>query len=107
MQSGSSGCSRRSGSSRPEQRCRRAIDGPTAGGAAGGARRARAARARAPLGRRTRRGRAARAGVPPAMLFVRSLNGGVSHSPDELSSPEDVALAVDVLADALGRLASS
>ena len=35
------------------------------------------------------------------MLFVRSLNGGVSHSPDELSSDEDVALAVDVLADAL------
>ena len=32
------------------------------------------------------------------MLFVRSLNGGVSHSPDELSSDEDVALAVDVLA---------
>ena len=40
----------------------------------------------------------AAAGVPSAMLFVRSLNGGVSHSPDELSSDEDVALAVDVLA---------
>ena len=39
--------------------------------------------------------------------FVRALNGGVSHSPDELSSPEDVALAVDVLTDALDRLASS
>ncbi|HWO79220.1 Zn-dependent hydrolase [Gaiella sp.] len=49
----------------------------------------------------------ARAGVPSAMLFVRALNGGVSHSPDELSSPEDVALAVDVLTDALDRLASS
>jgi acetylornithine deacetylase/succinyl-diaminopimelate desuccinylase-like protein len=48
----------------------------------------------------------ARAGVPSAMLFVRALNGGVSHSPHELSSPEDVALAVDVLADALDRLAS-
>ena len=46
----------------------------------------------------------AAAGVPAAMLFVRSLNGGISHSPDELSSPEDVALAVDVLAGALGRL---
>ena len=46
----------------------------------------------------------AAAGVPSAMLFVRSLNGGVSHSPDELSSDEDVALAVDVLAAALGRL---
>ena len=31
------------------------------------------------------------------MLFVRSLNGGVSHSPDELSSEEDIALAVEVL----------
>lgn len=43
----------------------------------------------------------AAAGVDAGMLFVRSLNGGVSHSPDELSSDEDVALAVDVLADAL------
>jgi len=45
----------------------------------------------------------AAAGVDAAMLFVRSLNDGVSHSPDELSSHEDVALAVDVLADALAR----
>jgi len=45
------------------------------------------------------------AGVPSAMLFVRALNDGVSHSPDELSSDEDVALAVDVLTEALGRLA--
>ena len=49
----------------------------------------------------------AAAGVDAAMLFVRSLNGGVSHSPDELSSDEDVALAVDVLTDALQRVASS
>jgi acetylornithine deacetylase/succinyl-diaminopimelate desuccinylase-like protein len=41
------------------------------------------------------------------MLFVRSLNGGISHSPDEYSAPEDVELAVDVLAQALDRLASS
>jgi acetylornithine deacetylase/succinyl-diaminopimelate desuccinylase-like protein len=47
----------------------------------------------------------AAAGVPTGMLFVRSLNGGVSHSPDELSSPEDIALALDVLAEAV-RLAS-
>src|SRR5207237_1324339 len=40
------------------------------------------------------------AGVPTAMLFVRSLNGGASHSPDEKSSDEDIALAVDVLAGA-------
>jgi hydantoinase/carbamoylase family amidase len=44
------------------------------------------------------------AGVQTAMLFVRSLNGGVSHSPEEESSPEDVQLAVDVLAGALARL---
>lgn len=46
----------------------------------------------------------ARAGVPSGMLFVRSLNGGVSHSPDELSSTEDISLAVDVLVGVLGRL---
>ena len=44
----------------------------------------------------------ARADVPSAMLFVRALNGGASHSPDELSSPEDVSVAIDVLTDALG-----
>jgi hypothetical protein len=43
--------------------------------------------------------------VPNAsMLFVRSLNGGVSHHPDELSSEEDAALAVDALTAALDRL---
>jgi allantoate deiminase len=43
--------------------------------------------------------------VPHAsMLFVRSLNGGVSHHPDELSSAEDIALAVDALTAALDRL---
>ena len=47
----------------------------------------------------------ATAGVPSGMLFVRSLNGGVSHNPAELSSPEDIALAVDALTGALGRLA--
>jgi acetylornithine deacetylase/succinyl-diaminopimelate desuccinylase-like protein len=46
----------------------------------------------------------ASAGVPAGMLFVRSLNGGVSHHPDELSSEEDIALAVDALAGALRRL---
>ena len=40
------------------------------------------------------------------MLFVRSLAGGVSHTPEEDSSPEDVALAVDVLAAALGTLSA-
>jgi acetylornithine deacetylase/succinyl-diaminopimelate desuccinylase-like protein len=48
----------------------------------------------------------AAAGVPSAMLFVRSLNGGVSHSPDELTSPEDVELAVEVLTATLRRLSA-
>ncbi|MDX6451733.1 MAG: allantoate deiminase [Gaiellaceae bacterium] len=41
-----------------------------------------------------------------SMLFVRSLNGGISHHPDELSSAEDIALAVDALTAALARLVS-
>ena len=48
----------------------------------------------------------AAAGVPTGMLFVRSLNGGVSHCPDELSAEEDVALAVDALTPALRRVVS-
>ena len=46
----------------------------------------------------------AAAGVDAGMLFVRSLNGGVSHSPDELSSEDDLELAVEVLTGALRRL---
>jgi allantoate deiminase len=46
----------------------------------------------------------ASAGVESGMLLVRSLNGGISHSPDELSSEEDVAVAIDVFAGALARL---
>jgi len=49
----------------------------------------------------------AAAGVPSAMLFVRSLNGGVSHSPDELSSADDVELGIAALAAALDRIAAS
>ncbi len=48
----------------------------------------------------------ASAGVETGMLFVRSLNGGASHSPEELTSEEDVALAIEVLAATLRRLAS-
>ena len=44
----------------------------------------------------------AAAGVPAAMLFVRS-RGGISHHPDEESSVEDVALGVEVLAAAVAR----
>jgi acetylornithine deacetylase/succinyl-diaminopimelate desuccinylase-like protein len=47
----------------------------------------------------------AAAGVPTGMLFVRSLNGGASHSADELSSPEDVARGIDALTAALVRIA--
>jgi acetylornithine deacetylase/succinyl-diaminopimelate desuccinylase-like protein len=47
----------------------------------------------------------ANAGVPSAMLFVRSLNGGISHSPDELSSEEDIELGVATLAAVLDRIA--
>jgi acetylornithine deacetylase/succinyl-diaminopimelate desuccinylase-like protein len=46
----------------------------------------------------------AAAGVPTAMLFVRSLNGGVSHCPEELSAEEDIALAVDALEAALRQV---
>jgi acetylornithine deacetylase/succinyl-diaminopimelate desuccinylase-like protein len=49
----------------------------------------------------------AAAGIPAAMLFVRSLNGGISHSPEELSADEDVTLGVEVLTGALGRLAAA
>jgi acetylornithine deacetylase/succinyl-diaminopimelate desuccinylase-like protein len=48
----------------------------------------------------------AAAGVESGMLFVRSLNGGASHSPDEYSSDEDIELAVEVLTGALRRLAN-
>jgi len=44
-------------------------------------------------------------GVACGMLFVRSLNGGVSHSPEELSSGDDIAVALDVLAAAAVRIA--
>ncbi|MBA3375350.1 MAG: Zn-dependent hydrolase [Actinobacteria bacterium] len=47
----------------------------------------------------------AAAGVPSAMLFVRSLNGGISHSPDEFSSADDIALAVEVLSASVERVA--
>jgi acetylornithine deacetylase/succinyl-diaminopimelate desuccinylase-like protein len=43
----------------------------------------------------------AAAGVPTGMLFVRSLNGGASHSPRELSSEADIAMALDALERAI------
>jgi allantoate deiminase len=43
-------------------------------------------------------------GVDAGMLFVRSLNGGASHRPDELSAEADVAAAIAVLSEALRSL---
>ena len=42
--------------------------------------------------------------TPVAMLFVRS-QGGISHAPEEYTSPEDAAAGTEVLARALHRLA--
>lgn len=47
------------------------------------------------------------AGVDAGMLFVRSLNGGASHSPQEYSSGEDIALALEALTATLRRLANA
>ena len=48
----------------------------------------------------------ASAGVACGMLFVRSRNGGISHHPDEWSDPDDIELAVDVLAEVLSRVSA-
>ena len=42
---------------------------------------------------------------PTAMIFVPSA-GGVSHRPDEYTSPEEIAQGARVLAGALRRLAA-
>jgi N-carbamoyl-L-amino-acid hydrolase len=47
----------------------------------------------------------AAAGVPTAMLFARSLAGGVSHAPEEDTDAEALAVAVATLSSALRRLA--
>jgi allantoate deiminase len=44
------------------------------------------------------------AGVPMGMLFVRSLAGGISHSPLEDTAEADIAMAVGVLTRALPEL---
>jgi acetylornithine deacetylase/succinyl-diaminopimelate desuccinylase-like protein len=41
---------------------------------------------------------------PAGMIFVPSLNHGVSHAPEELSRYEDIALGVDVLIGSIRRL---
>jgi allantoate deiminase len=47
------------------------------------------------------------AGVPSAMLFVRSDAGGVSHAPEELSGADAVTLGVRALEAALRELAGA
>ena len=47
------------------------------------------------------------AGVPSAMLFVRSDAGGVSHAPEECSGADAVALGVQALEAALRELAGA
>lgn len=47
------------------------------------------------------------AGVPSGMIFVRSRNGGISHSPDEHSDAADLERCVDALAGTLRRLAAA
>jgi allantoate deiminase len=47
----------------------------------------------------------AAAGVPVGMLFARSLNGGVSHRPDEHTDENAIALATAALERALADLA--
>jgi allantoate deiminase len=44
------------------------------------------------------------AGIPVGMLFVRSLAGGISHSPREHTTEADIAVAVEVLTRALPEL---
>ncbi|AZM46631.1 Zn-dependent hydrolase [Streptomyces sp. WAC 06738] len=42
--------------------------------------------------------------VPTGMIFVPSHNGGVSHSPEELTFPAELAVGTDILASGLLRL---
>jgi N-carbamoyl-L-amino-acid hydrolase len=44
--------------------------------------------------------------APVAMLFIRC-RGGVSHRPDEYSSPEDIGVGALVLSHTLAKLAES
>jgi acetylornithine deacetylase/succinyl-diaminopimelate desuccinylase-like protein len=42
--------------------------------------------------------------APTGMIFI-PCRGGISHRPDELSTPEQIARGVEVLAGTLARLA--
>ena len=41
---------------------------------------------------------------PTGMIFIPSGNGGVSHTPDEFSSTEDIVRGAEILVDAVQRL---
>lgn len=43
--------------------------------------------------------------APTAMVFI-PCKAGVSHRPDEYSSPEEIALGVKILAETLARLSA-
>jgi len=43
--------------------------------------------------------------MPQAMLFVRGINGGISHNPLECSTNDDMQLAVEAFTHLLGQLA--
>jgi len=45
--------------------------------------------------------------LPQAMLFVRGLNGGISHNPLESSTSDDMQLAVEAFSHVLNQLAAS
>jgi N-carbamoyl-L-amino-acid hydrolase len=47
------------------------------------------------------------AGIPSAMLFVRSDAGGVSHAPEESTGLDAVVLAVQAVEGALRELAGA
>lgn len=48
----------------------------------------------------------ARAGIPTVMIFIPSRNNGMSHNPDEYSTPEDLEKGVRALAALVYTLAS-
>jgi hydantoinase/carbamoylase family amidase len=47
----------------------------------------------------------AKAGVPVGMLFLRSLNNGISHSPDEAVDPGDISACIESLSRTLAAIA--
>ncbi|MPN65200.1 N-carbamoyl-L-amino acid hydrolase [bioreactor metagenome] len=44
--------------------------------------------------------------MPQAMLFVRGLNGGISHNPLESTTSDDMQLAVDAFTHVLNQIAT-